>query len=155
IQVIENLVSLIVDSRSAAQMEDIQSWEAKVSPCKHTMQFMQALLPIFLNKKIPRKCDKCDISESLWMCLSCGHIGCSRQNYDGSGGKGHGLAHFKENNHPLSVKLGTITPEGLGDVNCYTCDEIVFDRDLSTHLNALGIDASSLLIIFELELELN
>lgn len=57
-------------------------------------------------------CQSCDLKENLWLCLTCGSLGCGRQLYGGVGGNGHGLKHFEESRHPVSVKLGTITPEG-------------------------------------------
>lgn len=57
-------------------------------------------------------CTKCDLKENLWLCLTCGSLGCGRQQFGGLGGNGHGLQHFEETRHPVSVKLGTITPEG-------------------------------------------
>lgn len=57
-------------------------------------------------------CDKCDLKENLWLCLTCGALGCGRKQFGGIGGNGHGLTHFEESGHPVSVKLGTITPEG-------------------------------------------
>ena len=57
-------------------------------------------------------CSKCDLKENLWLCLTCGALGCGRKLYGGVGGNGHALSHFEESAHPLCVKLGTITPEG-------------------------------------------
>ena len=57
-------------------------------------------------------CSKCDLKENLWLCLTCGALGCGRKLYGGVGGNGHALAHFEESQHPVCVKLGTITPEG-------------------------------------------
>ena len=57
-------------------------------------------------------CNDCDLKENLWLCLVCGNLGCGRKQFDGSGGNGHGLAHFDKTKHPISCKLRTITPEG-------------------------------------------
>ena len=46
------------------------------------------------------------------MCLTCGNVGCSRKQFDGSGGKEHGMLHFQQSKHPLACKLGTITSDG-------------------------------------------
>ena len=58
------------------------------------------------------KCSQCELSTNLWLCLTCGNIGCGRKNWDGTGGNQHGISHSKDTNHPLVVKLGTITAEG-------------------------------------------
>lgn len=44
--------------------------------------------------------------------MTCGHLGCSRKNWDGTGGNNHAIDHFENFQHPLVCKLGTITPEG-------------------------------------------
>lgn len=44
--------------------------------------------------------------------MTCGHLGCGRKNYDGSGGNNHAVDHSTSSNHTLVCKLGTITPEG-------------------------------------------
>ena len=44
--------------------------------------------------------------------MTCGHLGCGRKNWDGTGGNNHAVEHFESHHHPLVCKLGTITPEG-------------------------------------------
>ena len=44
-------------------------------------------------------CEKCNIKSSLWCCLICGNIGCSRYQ------NGHAKTHFKETNHNYSLEL--------------------------------------------------
>ena len=48
--------------------------------------------------------------------------GSGRRNWDGSGGTGAALKHFEETGkkYPLCVKLGTITPDGKGNVLKYS-----------------------------------
>lgn len=47
------------------------------------------------------KCFECDSSESLWICLICGHIGCGRYL------RSHAKRHFQETQHTYSLELGT------------------------------------------------
>jgi uncharacterized UBP type Zn finger protein len=61
-------------------------------------------------------CKSCDLKENLWLCLTCGNTGCGRQQFGGIGGNGHGMAHFDQTQHPVAVKLGTITPEGTAGI---------------------------------------
>jgi ubiquitin carboxyl-terminal hydrolase 5/13 len=59
-------------------------------------------------------CTSCTLKENLWLCLTCGSLGCGRAQY-GAGnisGNGHGLKHYEDTKHPVSVKLGTISAEG-------------------------------------------
>ena len=44
-------------------------------------------------------CEKCNIKSSLWCCLICGNIGCSRYQ------NGHAVTHFKETKHNYSLEL--------------------------------------------------
>jgi len=49
------------------------------------------------------------------------------------------MVHYKETNHSLVVKLGTITSSGAS-VHCYSCDDEVIDHNLRDHLANFGID---------------
>ncbi|EDW83797.1 uncharacterized protein Dwil_GK13486 [Drosophila willistoni] len=46
-------------------------------------------------------CMECEGTDSLWICLICGHVGCGR--YQG----GHAAAHFRATNHTFAMQLGT------------------------------------------------
>ena len=52
--------------------------------------------------------------ENLWLNLTDGAVFCGKWFFDGSGGNGHALEHYRETNYPLAVKLDTITPDGAG-----------------------------------------
>lgn len=67
------------------------------------------------------KCADCDIKENLWLCLTCGHLGCGRAQI-GCVGNGHALQHYKETGHPISIKIGTLSATRLPDIYCYSCD---------------------------------
>lgn len=107
-------------------------------------------------------CSKCDLKENLWLCLTCGALGCGRKLYGGVGGNGHALSHFEESGHPLCVKLGTITPEGNAgerprsrvptlyhrlttalDIYCYACNDGKIDPELALHLANFGINVQA------------
>lgn len=47
------------------------------------------------------------------------------------GGNSHGLSHFEETGHPVSVKQGTITAEGTADIYCYACNDARIDPKLA------------------------
>ena len=51
------------------------------------------------------KCQSCDISEALWLCFTCGALGCSRKNFDGTGGNSHAVEHFNLTGHPVVCKV--------------------------------------------------
>lgn len=117
----------------------VESWEFQAIECEHVKSLKQ-------NDGIASpamKCSKCDKSENLWCCLTCGHVGCGRKNFDGSGGNNHAIEHYNETKHPVCVKLGTITPNGKADLYCYSCDEQVTDSDFVKHAAKIGIDVST------------
>ena len=97
-------------------------------------------------------CEESGLTEGLWLNLSDGYIGSGRSNWDGSGGTGAAKTHYETllnttgKNYPLVVKLGTITPDGKGDVYSYASDEndAVIDPKLHFHLQRLGIDINCL-----------
>ena len=47
------------------------------------------------------KCYTCGMGETLWICLTCGVMGC------GWYSNGHAERHFEEHNHPFSLELAT------------------------------------------------
>jgi ubiquitin carboxyl-terminal hydrolase 5/13 len=93
--------------------------------------------------------------------MTCGSLGCGRQQYGGLDGNGHGLAHYESCGHGVSVKLGTITPEGSAgscglvfqmlrftmlpaDVYCYICNDSKLDPELAGHLSTFGINVQTM-----------
>ena len=82
----------------------------------------------------------CDLKENLWLCLTCGNLGCGRNQKGGVPGNSHGLAHADSSHHPVAIKLGSITPEGTADVYCYHCNEERIDTELKAHLAHWGIN---------------
>lgn len=115
------------------------------------------------NKKlIPSsgwKCERCDLTENLWLNLTDGAILCGRRNFDGSGGNNHAVEHFNKTGYPLSVKLGTISAENKADVYSYIEDDMVIDPRLTEHLNNFGIKIQMMekseKSMIELELDMN
>ena len=80
-------------------------------------RYAEDLLQLPNLQKIPPKgwkCEKCDLTENLWLNLTDGTILCGRRFFDGSGGNNHAVDHYQVTKHPLAVKLGTITPDGAG-----------------------------------------
>jgi len=136
----------------------VQEWELEIKPCEHTLTLDQSEAQKIAIKALAH-CQECELKTNLWLCMTCGHLGCGRKNYDGSGGNNHGVEHFEKTGHCVNVKIGTITPEGKASIHCYKCDEEVIDNDLAAHLHVLGIDVSNQVktekSIAEQELEFN
>jgi len=77
--------------------------------------------PSFKNSVTSRsqRCDTCRETEDLWACLGhemeCRFVGCGRQM------KAHGLAHFEDKRHPLSIGIDNKM------IWCYACDAEIID----------------------------
>lgn len=128
------IVQAVVEATSPKDQSQISSWEQDISSCRHTKELIQDEA-----KSLDRKCCNCDLQENLWACMTCGNLGCGRAQFGGVGGNGHGLKHFEATNHPVAVKLGTITQDGKADIFCYSCGEERIDENLVSHLKNFGI----------------
>ncbi|TBU25653.1 ubiquitin carboxyl-terminal hydrolase 14 [Dichomitus squalens] len=139
---VQFLVTGVMQSLSSARQSEVKAWEEEIAACEHTLMLEQlATGPIAASGLA--HCQKCDLKENLWLCLTCGSLGCGRQQYGGFGGNGHGLQHYEETKHPVCVKLGTITPEGTADIYCYVCNDSKLDPDLARHLANFGINVQT------------
>lgn len=47
------------------------------------------------------RCYDCSMEETLWVCLTCGIVGCGRYS------QGHAENHYKESSHPISLELAS------------------------------------------------
>ncbi|XP_007422845.1 ubiquitin carboxyl-terminal hydrolase 13 isoform X2 [Python bivittatus] len=128
----------VLSSKSPYRKQDPDSWEEELQVSKHA----NILVQMDNGVRIPPsgwKCSKCDLRENLWLNLTDGSILCGKWFFDGSGGNGHALEHYKEMGYPLAVKLGTITPDGA-DVYSFDEEEAVLDPHIAKHLAHFGID---------------
>ncbi|KAH0786495.1 ubiquitin carboxyl-terminal hydrolase 14 [Histomonas meleagridis] len=137
---VQSLINKLKASPSISTQDLVESWELQIVECPHIKNLQQEPKE---NPTVQMKCDECELSNNLWLCLTCGHIGCGRRNFDGSGGNNHAVDHFDQTHHPVSVKLGTISPDGSADLYCYQCDETVTDSKISEHLKPFGIDVQT------------
>ena len=132
-----DLVERLKKAPSLSSCDQVQAWEEKVVECPHVKNLAQEGEP----KQSPvMKCNDCDLTKNLWLCMTCGYVGCGRRNWDGSGGNNHAVDHFQKCKHPVVVKMGTISPDGRADMFCYQCDETVCDSKIGEHMKYLGID---------------
>ncbi|EPQ61322.1 ubiquitinyl hydrolase [Gloeophyllum trabeum ATCC 11539] len=139
---VKALIDTVMTSLSSARQSEVKAWEEEIEACEHTVLLEQHDTGATPASGLAH-CAKCDLKENLWLCLTCGSLGCGRQQYGGLGGNGHGLQHYQETKHPVSVKLGTITPEGNADIYCYECNDAKLDPDLARHLRNFGINVET------------
>ncbi|KAI4291358.1 ubiquitin carboxyl-terminal hydrolase 5/13 [Pancytospora philotis] len=63
--------------------------DADALDCKH----VRSLVPVETELVSPR-CSECGLTENLWVCLCCGHVGCGRKQV-GKNGNEHALRHYE------------------------------------------------------------
>ena len=134
-----NLIDAVLKANTFARQEEVKAWEQELTACEHTLCLEQDAARQIESQSLGH-CSECELKENLWLCLSCGNLGCGRQQFGGIGGNSHGVGHTKSTGHPVAVKLGSLTAEGTADVYCYSCDEERIDPELPDHLLHWGIN---------------
>ncbi|KAI5807462.1 hypothetical protein DFH27DRAFT_594209 [Peziza echinospora] len=129
----------VMAAMSSSRQTEVKAWEEELTACEHTLCLEQDVKKNLEAQNLAH-CTSCDLKENLWLCLQCGNLGCGRAQFGGVGGNGHGLSHYEDFNHPVAVKLGSITPEGTADIYCYKCNDERIDPELASHLAYWGIN---------------
>ncbi|GAB9463897.1 Ubiquitin carboxyl-terminal hydrolase [Globisporangium polare] len=149
-QKIQDAVQALLNHAGNTVQEEVSSWTEELKESRYADALIQLPdAPKISSSPSAWKCQapSCDKQENLWLNLSDGFIGCGRKNWDGTGGCGAALDHYKDTGslYPLAVKLGTITAEG-GDVYSYAADEddMVTNKHLKTHLQHFGININNM-----------
>jgi ubiquitin carboxyl-terminal hydrolase 5/13 len=135
---LSQVVDAVLKANTFAQQEEVKAWEQELTACEHTLCLEQDAA-----KEISQNlghCSGCELNENLWLCLTCGNLGCGRKQFGGTGGNGHGVEHTQTSKHPVAVKLGSLTADGTADIYCYACDEERVDPELPNHLQHWGIN---------------
>ena len=148
----------IISTNTSAFSEQVSSWSGEK---RVISKLAENLKQLDNGVKVPPsgwKCEKCDLTQNLWLNLTDGTILCGRRFYDGSGGNNHAVDYYKETGYPLCVKLGTIT-QSEADIFSYAEDDMVEDPHLAKHLAHFGINIAALektdRTMTELEIEMN
>lgn len=101
-----------------------QIYDQLVSSCEHVIEILTSQPPAHrAHHNCFSSCASCDVSNNLWLCLYCGHVGCGRaQAYSELGGNGHALAHYESNcDHCVALKLSSLSAS-VCEAYCYNCD---------------------------------
>ena len=147
---VSTVAQAIVDHGGMKNSMQVDSWDA--SNEVGVSKYADSLIQLPATSKISQdpsswRCAMSGECENLWLNLSTGYIGGGRKNWDGSGGSGAALQHYRDTGglYPLCVKLGTITANSA-DVWSYADDEdcLVTDPKLPEHLAHWGIDIMKL-----------
>lgn len=161
--IVNESVNAIISSDSAFKKFEREqltgTWDGEM---REVSVYALELQQLENGKKIPPlgwKCEKCDLTNNLWLNLTDGSILCGRKYFDGSGGNEHAAQHYQEVKFPLAVKLGTITADGKADVYSYAESDMVIDPYLQKHLLHFGINIGEMQktekSMIEMEIELN
>lgn len=149
-QSIQSAVQALLNHAGNTVVEEVSAWQEELKETKYADALIQVPdAPKISSNPSAWKCQapQCDKQENLWLNLSDGFIGCGRMNWDGTGGCGAALEHYKATGslYPLAVKLGTITADG-GDVYSYAPDEddMVTNKHLKHQLAHFGINIANL-----------
>lgn len=137
------LIKAIEDHHSAYKQAQLEAWELELKMCPHSRNITQTPQNSAYQVDLD-KCSDCDLKSNLWLCLTCGNIGCGRKNYDGSGGNNHGINHYKSSMHPISIKVGTLGGESIPSAYCYICDDDVNVPDIAKTLLIFGIEINKM-----------
>ncbi|KAK0945171.1 ubiquitin C-terminal hydrolase Ubp14 [Friedmanniomyces endolithicus] len=129
----------ILKANTFAKQEEVKAWEQEMVPCEHTLCLEQEPGREIASGDLGH-CVDCDLKENLWLCLTCGNLGCGREQWGGGGGRNHGIMHKDSKGHYVAVKLGSLTADGNADIYCYACDDERVDPELVPHLKHWGID---------------
>jgi len=133
------VVDAVLKANTFARQEEVKAWEQELTACEHTLCLEQDPARQIESQSLGH-CSQCELNENLWLCLTCGNLGCGRAQFGGTGGNSHGLAHTQSTQHPVAVKLGSLTADGTADIYCYACDEERIDPELPNHLMHWGIN---------------
>jgi ubiquitin carboxyl-terminal hydrolase 5/13 len=136
---VSNVVQSVLKANTFAQQEDVKAWELELEACEHALCLQQEEGREIAGGELGQ-CSGCELKENLWLCLTCGALGCGRQQMGGAPGNSHARLHGEATGHPIAVKLGSITAEGNADIYCYTCKDERIDPELVAHLANWGID---------------
>ncbi|KAI9683679.1 MAG: hypothetical protein M1829_004984 [Trizodia sp. TS-e1964] len=133
-----SVIDGIMTAMTFSRHEEVKAWEQEITACEHTLCLKQEPKRNIESQDLGH-CYMCDLKENLWLCLQCGNLGCGREQFRGVRGNSHALAHRDATDHPVAVKLGSITPEGTADVYCYSCNDDMKDPELGPHLANWGL----------------
>ncbi|ORY11816.1 ubiquitin carboxyl-terminal hydrolase 14 [Clohesyomyces aquaticus] len=136
---LSQVVDAVMKANTFARQEEVKAWEQELTACEHTLCLEQDAARQIESQTLGH-CSMCELNENLWLCLTCGNLGCGRAQFGGIGGNSHGVAHTSSTGHPVAVKLGSLTADGTADIYCYACDEERVDPELPNHLLHWGIN---------------
>lgn len=96
---VTNSIQGILNSESVISKLEKESlagtWDGEA---RQVSKFAEGLLQLNNGVKVPPsgwKCEKCDLTNNLWLNLTDGSILCGRRFFDGTGGNDHAVSHLR------------------------------------------------------------
>lgn len=74
---VASLVDSVLLANSAYNQSSISEWELELKSCAHIKSLDQSHSSRIAEKNLA-SCGKCDLKANLWLCMTCGHLGCGR-----------------------------------------------------------------------------
>jgi Zn-finger in ubiquitin-hydrolases and other protein len=80
---LDTIQSQLIKAVSAKKQSEIKAWEEEeIKPCSHTESLVQ-VDALKLEGKSLAHCKDCELNSNLWLCMTCGNLGCGRAQYGG------------------------------------------------------------------------
>lgn len=83
------MVQSVLAAKSTLNEHEVQEWELNAVVCPHAKNLDQSTAVKIADKSLAH-CGECNLNSNLWLCMTCGHLGCGRPE---GGGNGHAVAH--------------------------------------------------------------
>lgn len=75
---VQQMTQVVLNAQSAFKDDMVKEWELELVACPHTKRLDQSGARRMTAQDMVH-CHNCDKKENLWLCLSCGNLGCGRR----------------------------------------------------------------------------
>lgn len=129
--------------------QSIEIDEKKNVRCPHLQNIVVKKLPNAYNEIICMT-KNCGIKDKIYICLSCGYLGCPKVQY-GILGNGHAFDHKNESDHFITTLYEDLRFDGSNKTYCYLCDDFIYVENIRSYLSALDLDYTKFLNLKQTE----
>ena len=74
------VVEGVLKANTFARQEEVKAWEQELTACEHTLCLEQETSRNIDSQDLGH-CSQCELKENLWLCLTCGNLGCGRAQF--------------------------------------------------------------------------
>ena len=103
---VDTMIEAIMAVKTPSQVDAVAWEDDEKTPCPHTLDPVPQVEGVTLKNATLAKCQSCDLTENLWLCLTCGELGCGRKQWGPNAppGNNHAITHFEATGHQVAVK---------------------------------------------------